>query len=217
MEARLPDEERLHSLVARRAALSTKQQELTQKDIDLGVSLQALRSEQETLTAGLEPLAELASAAILHAKEAAAAEELLDVVRRYAAARAAQGSPPGATRRPGRSSSRRNSAGWTCARKDSPTPPPNSPPSWPRGKPARFAAVRTTRLPLRLLRQRWASARPRKPPSMTMSLRRKTWRRGPVSWATRTSWWPFLKARAGTPRRGCDCGVRDCPHRRRRV
>ncbi|WP_248760048.1 AAA family ATPase [Pseudarthrobacter sp. SSS035] len=91
VEARLPDEERLHSLVARRAALSTKQQELTQKDIDLGVSLQALRSEQETLTAGLEPLAELASAAILRAKEAAAAEELVDVVRRYAAARAAQG------------------------------------------------------------------------------------------------------------------------------
>ncbi|MCO4251778.1 AAA family ATPase [Pseudarthrobacter raffinosi] len=91
VEARLPDEERLHSLVARRAALSTKQQELTQKDIDLGVSLQALRTEQETLTAGLEPLTELASAAILHAKEAAAAEELLDVVRRYAAARAAQG------------------------------------------------------------------------------------------------------------------------------
>ncbi|WP_426990349.1 AAA family ATPase [Pseudarthrobacter sp. Y6] len=91
VEARLPDEERLHSLIARRAALTTKRQELTQKDIDLGVSLQALRVEQETLTAGLEPMAELASAAVLHAKEAAAAEELLDVVRRYAAARAAQG------------------------------------------------------------------------------------------------------------------------------
>lgn len=90
VEARLPDEERLHSLVATRAALSTKQKELTQKDIDLGVSLQALRTEQETLTARLEPLADLASTSILHAKEAAAAEELLDVVRRYAAARAAQ-------------------------------------------------------------------------------------------------------------------------------
>ena len=90
VEARLPDEERLHSLVARRTALSTKQQELTQKEIDLGVSLQAQRAEQETLTAGLEPLAEVASAAILHAKEATAAEELLDVVRRYAAARTAQ-------------------------------------------------------------------------------------------------------------------------------
>lgn len=90
VEARLPDEERLHSLVARRAALTTKQQKLTKEDIDLGVSLQALRAEQETLTAGLEPLAELASAAVLHAKEAAAAEELLDVVRRYAAARAEQ-------------------------------------------------------------------------------------------------------------------------------
>jgi exonuclease SbcC len=91
VEARLPDEERLHSLVARRAALTAKQQELTQTDIDLGVSLQALRAERETLTAGLQPLTEVASVAILHAKEAVAAEELLDVVRRYSAARAAQG------------------------------------------------------------------------------------------------------------------------------
>ncbi|MET3204668.1 UNVERIFIED_ORG: exonuclease SbcC [Arthrobacter sp. UYEF13] len=90
VEARLPDEERLQSLVARRASLTTKQQELTQKDIDLGVSLQGLRAEQETLTAGLEPLTELASAATLHEKEAAAAGELLDAVRRCAAARAAQ-------------------------------------------------------------------------------------------------------------------------------
>lgn len=90
VEARLPDEERLHSLIARRTALSMRQQELTQKDIELGISLQALRGEQEALMAGLEPLAELASAAVLHAKEAAAAGELLDVVRRYAAAGAAQ-------------------------------------------------------------------------------------------------------------------------------
>jgi len=90
VEARLPDEERLHSLVARRSALSTKQQELTQKDIDLGVLLKTLGTEQDGLATGLEPLEQLASGAVLHAKEAAAAEELLDVVRRYAAAGEAQ-------------------------------------------------------------------------------------------------------------------------------
>lgn len=90
VEARLPDEERLHSLAARRTTLRTKQQELTQAGQDLSVRLETLSAEQEALAAGLEPLAGQASAAVLHAKEAAAAEELLDVVRRYGGARAAQ-------------------------------------------------------------------------------------------------------------------------------
>lgn len=90
VEARLPDEERLHALVARRTALSTRQQQLTQKDIDLGLLLESVSAEKDGLAAGLEPLEQLASAAVLHAKEAAAAGELLDIVRRHTAARAAQ-------------------------------------------------------------------------------------------------------------------------------
>ncbi|HEY8752357.1 MAG TPA: SMC family ATPase [Arthrobacter sp.] len=90
VEARLPDEERLTSLTGRRRALGTKQQELTRTGLDLGVSLEALHIEQDSLTAKLQPLEGQASAADLYAKEAAAAGELLDVVRRYEAARAAQ-------------------------------------------------------------------------------------------------------------------------------
>ncbi|HAG57962.1 MAG TPA: hypothetical protein DCL83_00940, partial [Arthrobacter bacterium] len=59
-------------------------------DIDLALLLKTLGTEQDGLATGLEPLEQLASGAVLHAKEAAAAEELLDVVRRYAAAGEAQ-------------------------------------------------------------------------------------------------------------------------------
>jgi exonuclease SbcC len=90
VEARLPDEERLHALAARRTSLGTQQQELSQTDVELGELLGDLRAEQSDLTAGLQPLELLASAAVLRAKEAAAAEELLDVVRRYKAAVKAQ-------------------------------------------------------------------------------------------------------------------------------
>jgi exonuclease SbcC len=90
VEARLPDEERLHSLDARRRSLATQQQELSQTDAELGELLGSLRMEHSGLTAGLQPLEILASAAVLHGKEAAAAEELLDVVRRYTAAVTAQ-------------------------------------------------------------------------------------------------------------------------------
>jgi exonuclease SbcC len=90
VEARLPDEDRLHSLAARRTSLASQQQELSQTDAELGELLGNLRAEQSDLTAGLQPLDVLASAAVLHAKEAAAAEELLDVVRRYKAAVKAQ-------------------------------------------------------------------------------------------------------------------------------
>ncbi len=86
VEARLPDEERLHALAARRKSLATQQQELSQSDAELGELLGNLRAEHSDLTAGLQPLEILAAAAVLHAKEASAAEELLDVVRRYKAA-----------------------------------------------------------------------------------------------------------------------------------
>ncbi|MDR6413967.1 SMC family ATPase [Pseudarthrobacter sulfonivorans] len=90
VEARLPDEERLQALGARRTSLATQQQELTQTGSELVERLGILRAEQEHLTAGLKPLEVLASAAVLHSKEAAAAEELLDVVRQYTAAVTAQ-------------------------------------------------------------------------------------------------------------------------------
>jgi exonuclease SbcC len=90
VEARLPDEERLHSLAARRASLGTQQQELSKTDTGLGGLLGNLRAEQSDLTAGLQPVEMLASAAVMRGKEAAAAEELLDVVRRYKAAVKAQ-------------------------------------------------------------------------------------------------------------------------------
>ncbi|MET3718460.1 SMC family ATPase [Arthrobacter sp. UYEF21] len=90
VEARLPDEERLHALAARRTSLGTQQKELTQSSTGLDERLGILRAEQADLTAGLQPLDVLASAAVLHAKEAAAADELLDIVRRYGAAVTAQ-------------------------------------------------------------------------------------------------------------------------------
>jgi exonuclease SbcC len=90
VEARLPDEERLHSLAARRTSLDTQQQQLSRTDAELGELLGNLRAEQSELTAGLQPLEVLASAAVLHAKEAAAAEELLDIVGRHQAAVKAQ-------------------------------------------------------------------------------------------------------------------------------
>jgi exonuclease SbcC len=90
VEARLPDEERLQALAARRTSLVAQQKELTQSGNDLVERLGSLRTEQTGLTAGLKPLEGLASAAVLHAKEAAAAEELLDVVRRYKAAATAE-------------------------------------------------------------------------------------------------------------------------------
>ncbi len=83
VEARLPDEERLQQMGARRTALTARQQELTQTGSELVERLESLRAEQADLTAGLPPLELLASAAVLHSKEAAAAEELLDIVRRY--------------------------------------------------------------------------------------------------------------------------------------
>jgi exonuclease SbcC len=90
VEARLPDEERLHSLAARRTSLDTQQQELSRTDAELGELLGNLRAEQSELAAGLQPLEVLASAAVLHAKEAAAAEELLDIVGRHQGAVKAQ-------------------------------------------------------------------------------------------------------------------------------
>lgn len=90
VEARLPDEERLHTLAARRTSLAAQQQELSQADAELGELLGNLRAEQSELTAGLQPLEVLASAAVLHAKEATAAEELLDMVRRHQEALKAQ-------------------------------------------------------------------------------------------------------------------------------
>ena len=90
VEARLPDEERLLALTARRADLGRKKEELQVTEVDLGGRLEALRAEYTDLSAGLEPLAELAAAAVMHTKEAAAADELLDVVRRYRTAVAAQ-------------------------------------------------------------------------------------------------------------------------------
>ena len=90
VEARLPDEERLRALTARRASLGRQKEELQVTEVELGGRLQALRAEYTDLSAGLEPLAELAAAAVMHTKEAAAADELLDVVRRYRTAVAAQ-------------------------------------------------------------------------------------------------------------------------------
>ena len=90
VEARLPDEERLQALAARRTSLAARQQELTQSGRELVERLADLRARQADLTAELKPLEVLASAAVLHAKEAAAAEELLDVVRRYGTAVTAQ-------------------------------------------------------------------------------------------------------------------------------
>jgi DNA repair protein SbcC/Rad50 len=90
VEARLPDEERLHTLATRQTSLLTKQQELTRSGKELDERLSNLRAEHQDMEAQLKPLEVLASAAVLHAKEAAAAEELLDVVRRYKAAVTAQ-------------------------------------------------------------------------------------------------------------------------------
>ncbi|PTT64943.1 SbcC/MukB-like Walker B domain-containing protein, partial [Arthrobacter sp. HMWF013] len=90
VEARLPDEDRLAELTARRRSLVTKQQELSQSERERGDLLENLRSELTGLAAGLLPLEELASAATLHAKEADAADELVEVVRRYRAALASQ-------------------------------------------------------------------------------------------------------------------------------
>ncbi|MBT2531737.1 SMC family ATPase [Arthrobacter sp. ISL-48] len=90
VEARLPDEERLQSLAARTAALQKKQEDLALARLRLGELLGTLRTEQAALSAGLAPIEELASAAVLHAKEATAADELLDVVRRFQSALAAQ-------------------------------------------------------------------------------------------------------------------------------
>lgn len=90
VEARLPDEERLQALTARRAALVRKREELHDNDLELEGRLQALQAEYTDLSAGAEPLAELAAASVMHTKEAAAADELLDVVRRHRSAVAAQ-------------------------------------------------------------------------------------------------------------------------------
>ncbi len=90
VEARLPDEERLQALAARRTSLETRQQELGQTGAGLRTLLVNLRAEHSDLAAGLGPLEALASTAVLHVKEAAAAEELLDVVRRYGAALTSQ-------------------------------------------------------------------------------------------------------------------------------
>ncbi|MDQ0633452.1 exonuclease SbcC [Arthrobacter pascens] len=90
VEARLPDEERLRSLAARSAALEKKQEEVAAAEIKLSEQLVTLRAEHAALSGGLAPLEELASAAVLRAKEATAAEELLDVVRRFRSALAAE-------------------------------------------------------------------------------------------------------------------------------
>ncbi|WP_255768308.1 AAA family ATPase [Pseudarthrobacter sulfonivorans] len=90
VEARLPDEERLHSLATRGKSLAVQQQELSQTDAELAGLIGDLRAEKSDLTAGLEPVELLAAAAELRAKEAAAAEELLDVVRRHQTAVAEQ-------------------------------------------------------------------------------------------------------------------------------
>ncbi|HYH77926.1 MAG TPA: SMC family ATPase, partial [Arthrobacter sp.] len=86
VEARLPDEEKLRALTARRAALVRKSEELHVTDVDLDGRLRALQAEYADLSAGAEPLAELAAASVMHIKEAAAANELLDVVRRHRSA-----------------------------------------------------------------------------------------------------------------------------------
>jgi exonuclease SbcC len=90
VEARLPDEERLRGLTARRAALVRRTEELRSADVELEARLQALQVEYTDLSAGAEPLAELAAASVMHTKEAASADELLDVVRRHRSAVAAQ-------------------------------------------------------------------------------------------------------------------------------
>lgn len=90
VEARLPDEERLRALTARRAALVRTREELQVTDVELDARLQDLRAEYTDLSARAEPLADLAAASVMHTKEAAAAGELLDVVRRHRAALAAQ-------------------------------------------------------------------------------------------------------------------------------
>ncbi|WP_426225364.1 AAA family ATPase [Pseudarthrobacter sp. DSP2-3-2b1] len=90
VEARLPDEDRLAELSARRRSLVAKQHERSQSDSERGDMLENLRLDLKGLAAGLPPLEELAAAATLHAKEADAADELVEVVRRYRAALAAQ-------------------------------------------------------------------------------------------------------------------------------
>ena len=90
VEARLPDEERLRALTARRAALVRKREELDLYNLELDGRLQALQAEYTDLSAGAGPLAELAAASVMHTKEAAAADELLDVVRRHRSAVAEQ-------------------------------------------------------------------------------------------------------------------------------
>lgn len=90
VEARLPDEERLRALTARRTALGRTKEELRAAGIELDGRLKTLQAEYADVSAGLEPLAELAAAAVMHTKEAAAADELLDVVRRHHSAVAAQ-------------------------------------------------------------------------------------------------------------------------------
>jgi len=90
VEARLPDEDRLEKLTARRSMLLRKGEELQAAERELSGSLQSLRAEHTELSERVEPLSDLAAAAVMHTKEAAAAQELLDVVRRHRVAATAQ-------------------------------------------------------------------------------------------------------------------------------
>ncbi|MFJ5698018.1 AAA family ATPase [Arthrobacter sp. NPDC093139] len=83
---RAADEDRLTALAARSTDLTARRQDLLRTTENQAETLTALRTEMERLHAGLQPLAQLASEAVLRTKESMAADELVDVVRRYGAA-----------------------------------------------------------------------------------------------------------------------------------
>ncbi|HEX9089013.1 MAG TPA: SMC family ATPase [Arthrobacter sp.] len=91
LQERLPEEARLAGLRSRAAQLRRDLAQLEDGRTSGAAALLALRTEAETLLAGLRPLEELAAEVQLRTKEAAAAEELLVLVRRYAAAGTACG------------------------------------------------------------------------------------------------------------------------------
>lgn len=86
LEERLPDEARLAGLRSRTTALRRDLARLDSGRTSGAAALAVLRTESETLLAGLRPLEDLAAELALRTKEAAAAEELLVLVGRYAAA-----------------------------------------------------------------------------------------------------------------------------------
>ncbi|MFJ6079719.1 AAA family ATPase [Pseudarthrobacter sp. NPDC092419] len=95
VEARLPDEERLQSLRARKTGLVKEQEKLAAALAAVSRTSANLQGEQSRLLEELEPLERRAAAAPLLAKDAENARELLDVVRQHRLAAVARDAATG--------------------------------------------------------------------------------------------------------------------------